>query len=231
MKLKLTPAYIFTFLMLTFVLSEFHEIAHTAVGRLICGCWGKRDFNEWGLCESCENNPYGFISTMMGPLFSFSMAYWGASMLKKDNTSEKQTLGFSLIFASTIFGRIINVYPFGGGDEFTVFYNQVFNEQRTISLIAAFILIAIIVFFPLRKAYLFIENKNRWAWFLGFCILPFAAILLMILGVLNTILSSGFLSDDWILGSPMVVTIWTAIVIILLFLSKKNLTRLKSNGR
>ena len=167
---------------------------------------------------------------MMGPLFSFSMAYWGASMLKKDNAREKQTLGFSLIFASSSFGRLINVYPFGGGDEFTVFYNQVFNEQRTISLIAAFVLIATIVFFPLRKAYLFIENKNRWVWFLGFSVLPFAAIILMILGVLNTILSSGFLSNDWILGSPMVVTLWTAIVIVLLFLSRKNLTQLK-NGR
>jgi hypothetical protein len=164
MKLKLTPAYIFAFLMLTFVLSECHEIAHTAIGRIICGCWGKRDFNSWDLCESCENNPYGYISTIMGPLFSFSMAYWGASMLKKENSSEKQTLGFSLIFASSSFGRLINVYPFGGGDEFTVFYDQVFNEERTISLIAAFVLIATIIFFPLRKAYLFIENKNRWAW-------------------------------------------------------------------
>lgn len=132
MKLKLTPAYIFTFLMLTFVLSEFHELAHTIVGRLICGCWGKRDFNEWGLCESCESNPYGFISTMTGPIFSFAMAYWGVSMLKKENSVEKTTLGFSMIFASSSFGRLINVYPFGGGDEFTVLYHQVFNENRII---------------------------------------------------------------------------------------------------
>jgi hypothetical protein len=228
MKLKLTPAYIFTFLMLTFVLSEFHEIAHTAIGRIICGCWGKRDFNAWDLCQSCENNPYGYISTIMGPVFSFSMAYWGASMLKKENSSEKQTLGFSLIFASSSFGRLINVYPFGGGDEFTVFYDQVFNEERTISLIAAFVLIATIIFFPLKKAYLFIENKNRWAWVLGFCVLPFVAILLMILGVLNTILSSGFLSDDWILGSPMVVTLWTVLTILSFFLTRKNLVKLKS---
>jgi hypothetical protein len=228
MKLKLTPAYIFTFLMLTFVLSEFHEIAHTAVGRLICGCWGKRDFNAWGLCESCDGNPYGFVATMMGPLFSFAMAYCGASMLKKGNSAEKQTLGFSLIFASSSFGRLINVYPFGGGDEFTVFYDQVFNEERTISLIAAFVLIATIIFFPLRKAYLFIENKNRWAWFLGFCVLPFVAILLMILGVLNIVLSTGFLSDDWILGSPKVVTLWTVLVLMLFFLTRKNLAMLKS---
>jgi hypothetical protein len=227
MKLKLTPAYIFTFLMLTFVLSEFHEIAHTAVGRLICGCWGKRDFNEWSLCD--ENHPYGFIATMMGPIFSFSMAYWGASVLKKENPVEKTTLGFSLIFASTSFGRLINVWPFGGGDEFTVLYNQVFHENRTVSLIVAFALIAIIIFFPLKKAYFFIENKNRLAWFLGFCLLPFIAVLLMILGVLNSVLASGFLAEDGILGSPKVVTLWTALVIIMFLLTRKNLTLLNKN--
>jgi hypothetical protein len=66
---------------------------------------------------------------------------------------------------------------------------------------------------------------------LGFCVLPFVAVLLMILGVLNTILSSEFLSKDWILGSPKVVTLWTILVIVLLFLSQGNLTQLKSNGK
>jgi hypothetical protein len=229
MQLKLNPAYIFTFLMLTFVLSELHEIAHTAVGRLICGCWGKRDFNVWDLCESCENNPYGFISTMMGPIFSFSMAYWGASMLEKYNSTEKQTLGFSMIFASLSFGRLFNVFPFGGGDEFTVFYNQVFNENRPLSLVAAFVLIALIIFFPLRKAYLFIENKNRWAWLLGFCILPFIVAIATILGVLNSVLATGFLNEEWILGSPKIVTLWTIMVIFLFIVSRKNLMKLEKH--
>lgn len=126
MKIKITPAYIFTFLMLTFLLAELHEIAHTAMGRVICGCWGKRDFNEWSLCTTCESNSLGFISTLMGPLFTFTISYWGAGMLKNDNPVEKSTLGFSLIFASAIFGRLLNVWPFGGGDEFSVLYNEVF---------------------------------------------------------------------------------------------------------
>lgn len=229
MKLKLNPAYIFTFLMLTFVLSELHEIAHTAVGRLICGCWGKRDFNAWDLCESCQNNPYGFISTMMGPIFSFSMAYWGANMLKKQNSTEKQTLGFSMVFSSLSITRLLNVVPFGGGDEFTVFYNQVFNDNRTLSLVAAFVLIAVIVFYPLRKAYLFIENKNRWAWFLGFSILPFIVVIVTILGVLNSVLATGFLNEYWILGSPKIVTLWTFLVVFLFMVSRKNLMQLKKH--
>jgi hypothetical protein len=226
MKLKLTPAYVFTFLMLTFLLAELHEIAHTSVGRLICGCWGKRDFNEWSLCPSCDGNSMGFVSTMTGPIFTFLIAFWGASMLKKENSIEKTTLGLSLIFSSAGFGRILNVWPFGGGDEFTVFYNQVFNENRTVSLIAAFLVVSILIFYPLKKAYLFIENKNKIWWFIGFLILPFVAILAMILGVLNTILASGFLKEDWILGSPMVVTLWTVIVLVMFFSTKKNLRQL-----
>jgi hypothetical protein len=147
-------------------------------------------------------------------------------MLKKENSIEKTTLGLSLIFSSAGFGRILNVWPFGGGDEFTVFYNQVFNENRTVSLIAAFLVVSILIFYPLKKAYLFIENKNKIWWFIGFLILPFVAILAMILGVLNTILASGFLKEDWILGSPMVVTLWTVIVLVMFFSTKKNLRQL-----
>lgn len=226
MKLKITPAYVFTFLMLTFLLAELHEIAHTSIGRLICGCWGKRDFNEWGLCETCSNTPLGFIATMAGPIFTFAMAYWGASMLKKTNSVNKQTLGLSLVFASCSIVRLINVWPFGGGDEFAVFYQEVFNQERTISLIAAFILITSIVFYPLRKAFLFIENKNRVLWFLGLSLLPFIATIAMILGVLNSVLATGFLGEYWILGSPRIVTLWTVLVLVLFFLSRKNLVKL-----
>jgi hypothetical protein len=229
MKLTLTPAYVFTFLLLTFVLSEFHEIAHIAAGRLICGCWGKRDFNQWDLCTSCDGNAYGFIATLMGPIFSFAMAYWGAGLLKKKNSIDKITLGFSMIFASTSFGRLVNVWPFGGGDEFTVFYNQVFQENRNLSLVFAFILIALIIYFPLKKAYLFIENKNRILWFLGFCLFPFIAVLIVILGLLNTLLASGFMADDGIMGSPKVVNLWTFIVLISLYFTRKNLKCLVKN--
>ncbi|MGL4630709.1 MAG: hypothetical protein ACRCVT_05825 [Leadbetterella sp.] len=226
MRLKLTSAYVFTFLMLAFFLGEMHEIVHTSVGRWICGCWGKRDFNAWELCETCETNPYGFIATMVGPIFTFAMAYWGASMLNKTHSVEKNTLGFSLIFASTSLPRLLNVWPFGGGDEFTILYDQVFNQQRTISLVVAFVLIAVIVFYPLRKAYFFIENKHRFWWFLSFSLAPFVATLFMILGVWNSVLATGFMGGYWILGSPKIVTLWTAFVTAMFFMTKKNLYQL-----
>ena len=52
MKIKITGKFIIAFLALTFVLLELHEIVHTGVGRIICGCWGLRDFNAWEICET-----------------------------------------------------------------------------------------------------------------------------------------------------------------------------------
>lgn len=38
MKIKLTGKFIIAFLALTFVMLELHEIVHTSVGRIVCGC-------------------------------------------------------------------------------------------------------------------------------------------------------------------------------------------------
>ena len=54
MKLKLTSQFVLTFLALTFLMHEAHEIVHTSIGRLICGCWGMRDINVWELCKGLK---------------------------------------------------------------------------------------------------------------------------------------------------------------------------------
>ena len=89
MKLKLTPKFVLTFLALTFVLHEAHEIVHTTVGRIICGCWGERDFNVWGLCDSCQTNPLRIYSTLAGPVFTFIIIWFGNSLLNSQK-SENQ---------------------------------------------------------------------------------------------------------------------------------------------
>ncbi len=49
MKIKLTARFVIAFLSLHFIIHELHELTHTAVGRVICGCWGEKDFNVWNL--------------------------------------------------------------------------------------------------------------------------------------------------------------------------------------
>ena len=51
MKIKLTTGFIVAFIALRFVLHEAHELVHTGVGRIICGCWGQRDFNVWDIAR------------------------------------------------------------------------------------------------------------------------------------------------------------------------------------
>ncbi len=78
---------------------EAHEIVHTAVCRLICGCWGERDFNVWGLCEGCiQAHPTSLIATFAGPLFTFIMIWIGLYLMRKKENESNLAIGFALIF-------------------------------------------------------------------------------------------------------------------------------------
>ena len=56
MRIKLSVAFIVTFLLLQIVMLELLEMVHIITGYLICGCWGVRDFNIWQLCNECNVN-------------------------------------------------------------------------------------------------------------------------------------------------------------------------------
>ncbi len=223
MKLKLTPKYIVTFLALTFLMHEAHEIVHTSVGRIVCGAWGTRDFNVWGTCESCAANPFEILSTAAGPIFTFIMIWLGSSLLKQDKTENQKAFGFSLIFANIPFGRIFNPI-FGGGDEVVVVDSILHNWE--LSRLVVLFLIFLIITYPLFKTYKLIENKYKVGWFLGFLILPIICDLLIVLGVMNTILEKGVLNNYWILGSPILVTVWTFSVLTIYLLTRKNIFEL-----
>jgi hypothetical protein len=117
MKIKLTTGFIVAFIALRFVLHEAHELVHTVVGRIICGCWGQRDFNVWDICEGCiEQHPIALLATFAGPLFTFAMIWAGVYFLKEKNTNQQKSLGFALIFANNPFARIFTA-AMGKGDE------------------------------------------------------------------------------------------------------------------
>ena len=224
MKIKLNFKFITAFMALTFVLGEAHEIVHTTVGRIICGCWGLRDFNNWGICESC-NNPFALWATVAGSVFTFIIIWLGYLMIKKSVSENNKILGFSLIFAPLPFARILNAL-LGIGDEITVL-NKLLNNH-TLAWIIGLIGILLITLFPLIKAYKIIENKNKISWFLLFLFVPTILYILIILGIMNTLLSKEILSEYWILGSPKLVSIWTFSVSLLLLFSWNNIYKIKS---
>jgi hypothetical protein len=226
MKLRITPRFAITFLALVFVMHEAHEIAHTAVGRLICGCWGQRDFNVWGICEGCsEQKPIAVIATFAGPLFTFLMIWAAAALIEPNKTDEQKALGFSLIFANLPFARIIGA-AMGSGDE--VWGMNSVLENRSLAWILGLFIILLASITPLWKAYKFIENKQKIAWFLLFLIVPIVVDLLIVLGLMNTLVERGILSEYWVLGSPKIVTVWTIAVTALYLLTKRNIYQLKA---
>ncbi len=220
-EIKLTLKNSIAFLALLFIMHEAHEIAHTAIGRLLCGCWGQRDFNVWGLCDTCAvSQDLEFIATLAGPILSFIMIWWGALLLKQQNTSSQRSIGFALIFANLPFARILTAAVMGGGDE--VYTLKYFMDNDTLAWILGSLLIILICIYPLYKAFSAI-SKKRLLWFLFFFIAPTFIDIIIVLGGMNTLLTQGILDTYWILGSPILVTVWTAFVILIYTLSRKHI--------
>jgi hypothetical protein len=203
---------------------EAHEIIHTSVGRIICGCWGQRDFNVWSLCDNCfEQNPIAIISTFAGPIFTLIMIWIGTFLIGDEKTERQKAMGFSLIFANIPFARILTA-AIGGGDEVSGLYEL--SKNYPMAWTIGLSLIVAITIIPLRKAYNLIENRKKIVWFLLFFILPTFIDLLLVLGVMNTLLEKGILSNYWILGSPEIVTLWTFLVTGIFLLTKNNIYKL-----
>ena len=211
---------------LTFVLGEVHEIVHTTVGRLICGSWGLRDFNSWNICETCTN-PYALWATVAGPVFTFIVIWIGYFMIQKNESVNSIALGFSLIFASLPFARILNA-TLGIGDEITVLNELLKNH--TLAWLIGLVGILLITVFPLIKAYKLIGNKNKIGLFLLFLLGPTVLYIIVILIFLNTLLSNGVLSDYWILGSPKLVSVWTFSVLLLLLTTWRNIYKISAKN-
>lgn len=229
MKLKLSFPYIITFLLLVIIMLELHEITHITVGRIICGCWGTRDFNVWRLCDSCDTNKLAWLATIAGPLFSFALMWAGWCLLKSSKT-EKKAVGFALVFANIPFGRITTVMM-GGGDEMVVtrhFLQPLLGRTAMILICTTILLLAGVP--PVVRAYKTIDNKFRWLYIVAFLTLPLVLILLYVLTFLNRLLLMGVLSTPFIMGTPLLITLHTAVAVILLLTLRKNLSRVSVAG-
>jgi hypothetical protein len=223
MHLKISLRYIIAFLLLTLVMLELHETVHIITGRIICGAWGSRDFNVWGLCEGCEiAHPYYWIATLSGPLFSFLLIWLGMFWLISTSI-KKQALGFALIFANIPLGRISQAMM-GSGDEMVVVRHLLkasFDHTQIVWICSVILLVLGLP--PIIKAWRIIANKYAWLYVLGFLTLPLVFILSYVLTGLNALLNSGFLASQLVMGTPLLITLHTLLVLVLLSLTYKNL--------
>ncbi|MFP2995621.1 hypothetical protein ABN763_06905 [Spongiivirga sp. MCCC 1A20706] len=212
MTLRFSYPYATAFCLLLFLCGELHELVHTSVGRLLCECWGSRDFNVWSLCESCKiSDQLSTIATFAGPMFSFGLIWLGWLLLKKNDKKGIKSLGFSLIFANLPFARIYTA-AYGAGDEVSALYTLSSNYK--FSWILGLLIVVGLSIIPLVAAFKAIKNKNRIGIFVLFLIGPMIISLIVVLGLMNTLLSNGLLNKTWVLGSPLLVTLWTILLII-----------------
>jgi hypothetical protein len=223
MKLKLSFGYIIAFLLLTLVMLELHETVHIITGRIICGGWGSRDFNVWGLCKDCSvTHPNSWLATLAGPLFSFIMMWVGMGFLYSANV-EKRAIGFALIFANIPFGRISQAMM-GSGDEMivtkTLLKNSLSHTQLVLTCSAILLILGLP---PVIKAYRILKNKMAWLYIIGLLTLPLVFILTYVLSALNALLNHGFLAETWIMGTPLLITLHTFIALLLLGVFYKKL--------
>ena len=223
MNIRLSASYVVAFTLLLLIMMETHEIVHISVGRLLCGCWGTRDFNVWSLCEGCqESQPLWWLATLAGPVFSFMVMWWGMFWLRSPDR-QKQALGFAFIFCNIPFGRITTVMM-GGGDEMVVLRHLLrgyVSLQQTIWIGSVLLLLLGVP--PIINAYKYLTNKRKWLYIAGFLTLPLLFLLLYLLTGMNTLLTHGFLVEPWIMGTPLFITLHTLIAALLLFWLRKNL--------
>ena len=206
MKLNFSVKYLLAFIPLVFLMGETHELVHTSVGRLICGCWGVRDFNVWGLCGGCKENypALSTLATFAGPIYSFILVWVGYFMLGKEKSDNSKAWGISLIAANILFARILTA-GISGGDE--VYGLRMLFDSRYVAWILGLAIVLILSIPPLVRVYKNIKNQKKILWFIGLLLIPFIIAMIGAM-TLNPLLKNGFLDEVWVMGSPRIITYW-----------------------
>lgn len=219
------------FLFFFFTMHELHELAHIFTGRLICGCWGTRDFNVWDLCPDClQRHPLSILATLAGPVFTFIMLWAGWYLLKHGKSTAHRSWGLVFIFGNMPFGRIYMAAT-GSGDEVWAIRHLFLNPDHsnaTVITIATSLLVTLICLPPLITAYKAMASKRKGLIFAGLLIVPLILDTVIILTLLNGLLSKGVLGKIWIMGTPLLITCWLLVCGIIV---GTNLNRLTHFGK
>ncbi|MEO8770527.1 MAG: hypothetical protein ABI402_10595 [Ferruginibacter sp.] len=226
---KLSALYIIAFISLRHIIHELHEFAHMIVGRLLCGTWGTRDFNNVHPMSDAylENHTGSSLLGMEGPFVNYFLIWAGAFLIVCSNSSKKKSWGLTIIFASLPFARLFTAV-IGGGDEYGVIKTFISNPT-----IARFVLIAIIIsvlFYPLYVAYQTFRNTRfKVQLFSGFLILPMLLEGMVVLLFFNSLLKVGVLNTHPFMGSPLLVYVVLLVAVIAFVFSAKNIKSLVSD--
>lgn len=213
--LKITFRYCLALYCITMLYSSLHELIHHFSGYLICGKWGYKSFNYFS--TACEGAQKSWYATYTGPIFNYIMMYIGAAMLKGDSNYKKH-LGFALIFAQLPLQRMVTPF-FRKNDEFIATISLYGDTQLNYWLVI--IVIWAICIPPLIKAFLAIQNRRRWLWFLFYLTLLPYLLWGPVFGILEYLMVSKHVLDQQIIGIGLLFIINEIVTIIAYLLTKK----------
>lgn len=228
LEIQLTFKNLLLFLVFFFLMHELHELAHIFTGRIICGCWGTRDFNVWDLCSNCAKlKPLSVLATFAGPVLTFTMLWLGRYWVKHGRSTQYRSLGLLFILGNMQFGRIYMAIT-NSGDEVSglraLFLNPDHSNFQLIRIIAV-ILVSVICIPPLMTAYQAIANKRKMLLYIGFIIIPLILDTVIVLILLNGLLEKGVLNQEWIMGTSLLVAIWFAVCLLIVITNFKTIPR------
>jgi len=230
MKIKLTPLYLLAFFALTFLIHEIHDWAHYIFSASYCGCLGSRAFDSWGVCNTCSTSVSGYaLATLAGPLINYIVIWSGWALMHPENPPEKQSIGFSLVFAALPFPRIMGALA-GGGDE-TSALRQLFQRPDGINhyiVAGAGLLFVLLLTLPaLIRTFLLITGwTQRLFLFPAFLVLPGLADHWLVSGELNHLMANGFLARQILRGgAQLFLFVWLSMLLLIYFLTRKNIER------
>lgn len=122
--------------------------------------------------------------------------------------------------ANLPFARILGAVFMGGNDEVYAL-SKFLPYHRAWALGGALVLLATVP--PLVRAWAALGGKARPWVFLVFFLLPFPFMMAVLLGALNSLLASGLLATDSLLGAPLLITCRAAAVGAMLALTHRHL--------
>ena len=214
MPVRITLRYLVAFAALVVVCSELHEQAHITVGRLVCGCYGPRDFNVWTTGEPCESPSLTVLASLAGPLFSYAVMGIGAWLLVRGDAM-RQAVGWTLVFAPLPFARLFTA-AMGGGDEKTAL-RMLLPETTGMGSVKllAFLVVAALAIPPLVVAWRSLGGGRRWITFVGFLLGPMLFSFVWNHTLMNRVLAAGVLSETVLLGTPTLILLHALAALVL----------------
>lgn len=204
---RLTLRWLVAFIALILMAHDLHELAHTALGRALCGAWGPRDFNAWRLADGCS----AIWPTIVGPLFSYAVMWGGVLLLVRQ--PEAAALGVALVLAPNPFARVFTAVM-GGGDEGVVL-RSLFGLERgpvATTLTCALVMLACVP--PIVSAWRAARGSVRPAVFAALVLLPMLETGVLFVS-LNPVLERGVLAMPAWMGAAPLIWIVSAVGVVL----------------